>query len=92
MKKKTFKIIAGILGVLVVLWSAMLITDITRSNDFQKPVFAWEKDVQPDDGSVLYQGLGYTVNTRHYTDENGETYPEYSEVKLFGILVSAVIV
>ena len=89
---KKLRIVLVIFAVVAVLWSAMLITDITRSNDFHKPVFAWEKDVQPDDGSVLYQGLGYTVNTRHYTDENGETYPEYSEVKLFGILVSAVIV
>lgn len=88
---KKLRIVLIIFAVAAVLWSGMLITDITRSNDFQKPVFAWEKNVQPDDGSVLYQGLGYTVNTQHYTDENGETYPEYSEVKLFGILVSAVI-
>lgn len=89
---KKLRIVLIIFAVVAVLWSVMLITDTVRSNDFHKPVFAWEKDVQPDDGSVLYQGLGYTVNTRHYTDENGETYPEYSEVKLFGILVSAVIV
>lgn len=90
--KKALKIIAVVFGVLIVLWSVMFITDITRSNDFREPVFAWEKDVALDDGSKLYQGLCYTVNIRNYTNENGETYPEYSEVKLFGMLVSAVIV
>ncbi len=89
---KKLRIVLIVFAVVIVLWSAMLITDTVKSHNFQEPVFAWEKDVQPDDGSVIYQGLGYIVNTRHYTDENGETYPEYSEVKLFGILVSAVIV
>lgn len=89
---KKLRIILIVLAAIVVLWAGMLITDTVRSNDFKEPVFAWEKDVAPDDGSKIYQGLGYTVNTQHYTDENGETYPEYSEVRLFGILVSAVIV
>lgn len=89
---KKLRIILIVLAAIVVLWAGMLITDTVRSNDFKEPVFVWEKDVAPDDGSKIYQGLGYTVNTQHYTDENGEIYPEYSEVRLFGILVSAVIV
>lgn len=89
---KKLRIVLIIFAVVIVLWSGMLITDIVRSNNFEEPVFAWEKDVAPDDGSTFYQGLGYTVNIRNYTNEKGETYPEYSEVRLFGILVSAAIV
>lgn len=91
MQLKKLTIVLIVFAVVAVLWSGMLITDTVKSQNFQEPVFAWEKDIQPDYGSVMYQGLGYTVNSRYYTDENGEIYPEYSEVRLFGIIVSAVI-
>ena len=89
---KKLRIILIIFAVAAVLWSGMLITDITRSNDFQKPVFAQFKEVLTGDKLLYeYQGIGYTVCQSEYFDENGNAYPEYSEVRLFGILVSAVI-
>lgn len=90
--KKTVKIVIAAVCLVLVLWASMLITDVTKSNSFDEPVFAQMKYVQPDDGSILYQGIGYTVLIRNNADENGEVFPEYSEVKLFGILISAVIV
>lgn len=95
MKKKALKIIAVVFGVLIVLWAAMLITDITRSNDFEEPVFAKLHSVQPnefDDSICEYQGIGYTVRQEKYADEDGNVYPLCSEVWLFGMPVSAVIV
>lgn len=89
---KKLRIVLIVFAVVAVLWSGMLITDITRSNDFQKPVFAKEIRVEADDGAIVYQGLGYTVCQREYVDESGNVYPELSEVRLFGMLVSAVIV
>lgn len=89
---KKLRIILIVLAAIVVLWSGMLITDTVRSNDFQKPVFAKEIIVEADDGAIVYQGLGYTVRQREYVNESGNVYPELSEVRLFGILVSAVIV
>lgn len=88
---KKIKIVLVVCAVIVVLWSAMFVTDITRSNDFKEPLFAWEKEIAEDGLSGEYQGIGYTVNFRNYINDC-EVYPEYSEVKLFGFLVSAVIV
>ncbi len=88
---KKLRIVLIIFAVIAVLWSAMLITDIAKSNNFQEPVFAREKIAPPGDNTKVYQGLGYTVKTEYYTNENRERCPENSEVRLFGILVSAVI-
>lgn len=88
---KKLRIVLIIFAVVIVLWSAMFITDITRSNDFREPIFAWEKDIAEDGLSGEYQGIGYTVNFRNYI-KDCEVLPEYSEVRLFGMLVSAVIV
>ncbi len=90
--KKPIKFAIAAVCMVLVLWASMLITDVAKSNDFEVPVFAQMKDVQPDDLSTIYQGIGYTVLIRNYADENGKVFPEYSEVKLFGILVSAAIV
>lgn len=89
---KKIKIIFVVLIAVVILWSSMLIKDTVRSNDFKEPVFAQLKEIQPDDHSHEYQGIGYTVNISYYEDESGDIYFESSEVRLFGILISAVIV
>lgn len=92
MKKKALKIIAGVLCVIVVLWSATFITDLVRCNNLQIPVFAQAEELAEDGVSGEYKGLGYTVNVRMHENLEGEISPEYTEMKLFGILVSAVIV
>lgn len=92
---KKIKIILVVCAVIVVFWSGMLITDTVRSNDFREPVFAKLHNVQPnefDDSLYEYQGIGYTVRQEKYADDDGNVYPLCSEVWLFGILVSAVIV
>lgn len=88
---KKLRIVLIVFAVAIVLWSGMLITDTVRSNDFKEPVFAWEKEIAEDGLSGEYQGIGYTVNFRNHI-EDCEVLPEYSEVRLFGILVSAAIV
>ena len=89
---KKIRIVLVVLAVVVVLWAGMLITDTVRSQYFQEPVFAQFKEVWTGDKLLYeYQGIGYTVCQSEYCDENGNVYSESSEVRLFGILVSAVI-
>lgn len=91
--KKTVRIIIIVFAVIAVLWSAMLITDTMKSQNLQDPVFAQFKEVWTGDKLLYeYQGIGYTVCQSEYCDKNGNVYSESSEVRLFGILVSAVIV
>ena len=50
---KILRIVLIVFAVVAVVWSAMLITDITRSNDFQKPVFAKEIRVEADNDIII---------------------------------------
>ena len=89
---KILRIVLIVFAVVAVVWSAMLITDITRSNDFQKPVFAKEIRVEADNDIIIYQGLGYTVKREFFENQNDEPICVSSEVYLFGkIMISAVI-
>ncbi len=91
---KKLRIVLVAVAVIVVLWAGMLITDTVKSQNFQEPVFARYDNAQPNefgDSLYEYQGIGYTVLQEKYADENGNVYPLSSEVRLFGILVSAVI-
>ncbi|MBQ7962586.1 MAG: hypothetical protein IJ289_08285 [Clostridia bacterium] len=88
---KKLRIVLVAVAVVVVLWSAMLITDTVRSQNFQEPVFAKEIRVEADNDTIVYQGLGYTVKREFFANQNGERFCGCSEVWLFGILVSAVI-
>ncbi len=89
MKKLRAIVIA--VSIVIVLWAGMLITDTVKSQNFSEPVFAREQIVPPGDNTKLYQGIGYTVKTEYFTNENGERYPGCSEVWLFGRPFAAVI-
>ena len=92
MKKKVIKIISAVVCILLVLWAGMLITDTFRSQNLSEPVFAKEIRVEADENTIVYQGLGYTVESEYFSNENGESYIGGSEVYLFGkIMISAVI-
>lgn len=89
MKKLRAIVIA--VSLVIVLWAGMLITDTVKSQNFVEPVFAREQISPPGDNTKLYHGIGYTVKTEYYTNENGERYPGCSEVYLFGKPFAAVI-
>ena len=89
MKKLRAIVIA--VSLVIVLWAGMLITDTVKSQNFQEPVFAREQISPPGDNTKYYQGLGYTVETEYFTNQNGERYPGCSEVYLFGKPFAAVI-
>lgn len=91
MKNKLIKIISAVIGIILVIWAGMLITDTFRSQNLSEPVFAKEIRVEADENTIVYQGLGYTVESEYFTNENGESYIGGSEVYLFGKLVAAVI-
>ena len=91
MKKKVIKIISSVVCILLALWSGMLITDTVKSQNLSEPVFAKEIRVEADENTIVYQGLGYTVESEYFSNENGESYIGGSEVYLFGKLVAAVI-
>jgi len=88
---KKLRIVLIVFAVIVVFWAGMLITDTVKSQNFLEPVFAREQIVPPGDNTKLYNGIGYTVKTEYYTNENGERYPGCSEVWLFGKPFAAVI-
>ena len=91
MRSKVIRIVAIVMVVIVALWSGMLITDTVKSQSLSEPVFAQEKRVEADNNKIIYQGLGYTVESEYFSDENGESYIGGSEVYLFGKLLAAVI-
>ena len=88
---KKLKIVLIVLAVLVALWSGMLITDMVKSQNLSEPVFAKEIRVEADNDRIIYQGLGYTVESEYFTDQYGKSYIGGSEVYLFGKLIAAVI-
>lgn len=88
---KMRKIIIIIISVLVLLWSAMLITDTIRSHNLSEPVFAREAKVEVGNNTIVYNGLGYTVDADYSVDADGTPYIVSTEVRLFGILIAAAI-
>ena len=93
MKKKRILIISLVSAValFVAVWSGMLITDTVKSQNLSEPVFAKEIRVEADNNRIVYQGLGYTVESEYFADQYGESYIGCSEVYLFGKMISAVI-
>lgn len=88
---KKGKIIIIIVSVLVLLWSAMLITDTVKSQHLSEPVFAREAKVEVGNNTIVYKGLGYTVDADYSVDADGAPYVVSTEVRLFGILIAAAI-
>lgn len=89
--KKAIVAIVSVVSTVVLLWAGMIATDTVKSKNFEEPVFAKAEETSPDGLSRNYSGIGYTVYMEDYTDADGNTIPCYSEVKLFGKMISAVI-
>ena len=88
---KKLRVIAVVLSVIIILWAGMLIIDTVRSQNFQEPVFAKEIRVEADNNTIVYQGIGYTVEREFFENQNGENFCGCSEVYLFGKPFAAVI-
>ncbi len=93
MMKKRTKIILISIGVLLVVWFAMFVTDYMRCGSLKEPIFVVSKNTTADDGgSGTYQGLGYSVYVEKNIDaEYGVTLVRV-EMSMFGKVVSAAIV
>ncbi len=85
------KIIIIIVSVLVLLWSAMLITDTVKSQQLSEPVFASTESVESGSSTISYKGIGYTIDVDYSVYEDGTPYVVSTEVRLFGILIAAAI-
>lgn len=81
--KKVIKIACVVLCSILILWCGVVITDYIRIGNLKEPVFAAKKN---ENGS--YNGLGYSVTVKR--TENDDLI-EYTEMKMFGKVVSAAI-
>ena len=83
MKKRK---ISAIILILLVLWTAITLTDFYRVTRFEKPVFSILTDSYDDGGSGKYLGLGYSLAIEgNFMPE--DEYPGVTRyhIKLFGI-------
>ena len=88
MKKKIY---IGTL-VVVILWGIMFFTDYSRSLNFQNPVFVVEKEHKSNnENTVVYQGLGYSVQVRKQKDVDNKLRVNSIEMELFGIVIHATL-
>lgn len=81
--KKVIKTVAAVLGVTLVLWCGMFVTDYVRIGNLKEPVFAVRQDEADS-----YSGLGYTVTVKRTENENAL---EYTEMIMFGKVISAAV-
>ena len=65
--KKTFKVICGILGIIVVLGIVFFTVDYNRAKNQEKPIFCIQNPAGriADGGTIEYFGLGYKVIDFH---------------------------
>ena len=80
------KRIIAVLLILLVLWTAVFITDYYRVSRFKKPVFCVLTDSYDDGGSGNYCGLGYAIAIEgNFMPEDEYPGVTHYHVKLFGI-------
>ncbi len=91
MKKKIILILSVILGILLILWAGMFITDWKRSASLKMPVFAKAKITADDGGSGTYRGIGYRVEIECYPDAQYGLTVTSSTMTVFGQVVAASI-
>lgn len=90
MKKR--KTAVGIIIALVIIWSSMFIIDLVRCNNLREPIFHYSSVTADDGGSGIYKCPFYTVEIEKHIDARYGVKTDYIEMRLFGKLVSAVIV
>lgn len=84
-KRKTIKVIIGICIVLVLVFTAVGITDYHKTmNNFEKPMFAKVVNGADDGGSGDYVGLGYTINIQGNLDIDYGYVIHSAQFNLFG--------
>lgn len=86
--KKTIKMIIILIAALILIWCSMLVTDIICPIYFdKKPVFASVDvtTIQKDGGSALYNGIGYSIQTKVNLSVDNGTSIDYIKVKIFNI-------
>jgi len=59
--KKSLKIIACIVVILIVIWGIIFFIDYSRCSNFKEPIFVVAGVTADDGGSGTYYGLGYKV-------------------------------
>lgn len=79
-------------AVLILVWGILFAVDYHAVMDLKEPVIARHIGVE----GGTYQGIGWTVEIEkiHRSTENGEDlgwFTESAEIRLFGILIGAVI-
>lgn len=94
MKTAKFKtvvlLIISIVLVLLLVWAAIGIVDLSRVKDAKKPIFCKQTLVFLDGGSGHYVGLGYSFDIKGDFGENGKGVTEYSYY-IFGRRVPTAI-
>lgn len=88
--ERFLKILIGVAGTFVLLWTAAFVTDYIRVSAFEEPVFVIA-DETADDGSGVYHGLGYTVEVEKYADPEFGTVLGSVEMKMFGKVIAAAV-
>lgn len=90
--KKDKKLLIIAVVIIFALWSSMFVTDYIRSYNLKNPIFATASVTADDGGSGTYKGIGYTVEMRKHIDAELGVKTDYVEMRLFGIMVLAIIV
>ena len=78
-----------VIGVLLIIWSAMFATDYIRCFSLKEPLFVIAKGTTADDGGTgTYQGLGYTVEVEKYIDGEGNLCVSATKMKMLGMTIA----
>ena len=81
---RTAKIIGCIVCVVVILWSAIFLTDLTLVRNGGEPVFVIAFATADDGGSGTYLGLGYTAEIDKYLHVDYGVITTGVELHFFG--------
>lgn len=68
MRRVTKKIIVGLVGAFIVIWSTVFITDYLCVSLFKEPIFVVPGATAEDGGSRIYYGFGYSVHVEKRVD------------------------
>ena len=90
--KKGKKLIIVVATALLSVWLLMFGTDYVRCNRIKDPIFAKATVTADDGGSGTYKGIGYNIEIQKHIDAEYGVKTDYIEMRLFGIMVFAVIV
>lgn len=91
MKKKITVTVLTVIGISVLIWVAMFITDYIRASSLKPPLFATAALTADDGGSGTYRGIGYRVEVKMHLDAEYGATVESVEMSVFGKTVAASI-